>query len=50
MSPLRMGVMGCANFAWQSMIPALIECDAVDLVAVASRTKDKAQKFSRHFN
>ena len=50
MSPLRMGVMGCANFAWQSMIPALIECDAVDLVAVASRTKDKAQKFSRRFN
>ena len=50
MSPLRMGVMGCANFAWQSMIPALIECDAVELVAVASRTKDKAQKFSRRFN
>ena len=50
MRPLRIGVMGCASFAWRSMIPALIECDAVDLVAVASRTHDKAQKFSQHFN
>ena len=42
--------MGCANFAWRSMIPAIIECNSVDLVALASRSQDKAQKFSRRFH
>ena len=42
--------MGCANFAWRSMIPAMIECNSVNLVALASRSQDKAQKFSRRFH
>ena len=50
MSSLRMGVMGCANIAWRAMIPAMIKCDEVDLVAVASRTAGKARKFADRFN
>lgn len=47
---LRMGVIGCANIAWRAMIPAMIECSDVQLVAVASRSKAKAQKFADRFN
>jgi len=50
MRPLRIGVMGCANFAWRSMIPAMIECNSVNLVALASRSQDKAQKFAHRFH
>ena len=50
MNKLRMGVMGCADIAWRGMIPAMIECDRVKLVAVASRTEEKARKFARRFN
>ena len=41
--------MGCADIAWRAMIPAFIDCDEVSLVAVASRTKIKAEKFGIHF-
>ncbi len=47
--PLRIGVMGCADIAWRAMIPAFIDCDEVALVAVASRTQAKAEKFATHF-
>ncbi len=49
-SPLKIGVMGCANIAWRSMIPAMAECDRIKLIAVASRSKTKAQKFAKKFN
>lgn len=49
MVPLRVGVMGCADIAWRAMIPAFIDCDEVSLVAVASRTKMKAEKFALQF-
>jgi dTDP-3,4-didehydro-2,6-dideoxy-alpha-D-glucose 3-reductase len=41
--------MGCADIAWRAMIPAFIDCDDVSLVAVASRSKMKAEKFGAHF-
>ena len=47
--PLKIGVMGCANIAWRSMMPAMNECDRVQLCAVASRSKAKAQKFANRF-
>jgi NDP-hexose-3-ketoreductase len=49
MVPLRVGVMGCADIAWRAMIPAFIDCDEVSLVAVASRSEIKAEKFGAHF-
>ena len=49
MIPLRLGVMGCAEFALRAMIPAFIDCNETSLVAVASRTEAKAQKFSTLF-
>jgi len=48
-SKLRMGVMGCADIAWCGMIPAMIECENVCLVAIASRTEEKARKFADRF-
>ncbi len=50
MNNLRMGVMGCANIAWRAMIPAMIACKEIHLVAIASRTREKAQKFADQFN
>lgn len=41
--------MGCASFARRAMIPAMVECADVKLVAVASRTQDKAEDFARDF-
>ena len=50
MVPLRIGVMGCADIAWRAMIPSFIDCSEVSLVAVASRSRKKAEKFSAHFD
>lgn len=47
---LRIGVMGCANIAHRAMIPAILECANTTLVAVASRTDEKAREFGRAFN
>ena len=49
MSKLRIGVMGCADIAWRAMIPAMMECEDVFLVAIASRTEEKARKFADRF-
>ena len=46
---LRVGVIGCANIAWRSMLPAMLACDQIQLVAVASRTVEKALKFGDRF-
>jgi len=42
--------MGCATIAERSMIPAILAVPDWNLVAVASRTLDKAQTFARTFN
>lgn len=49
MKKLKIGVMGCSSFARRSMIPALLECDSTELVCVASRTREKAEKFAGDF-
>jgi NDP-hexose-3-ketoreductase len=49
MRKLRIGVMGCADIAWRAMLPAMMECEEVCLVAIASRTKEKARKFASRF-
>lgn len=50
MSKIRIGVMGCANIAKRSVIPEIISSPELELVAVASRNKKKADDFAQLFN
>jgi dTDP-3,4-didehydro-2,6-dideoxy-alpha-D-glucose 3-reductase len=47
---LKIGVMGCANIAGRSVIPAIKANSHFELVAVASRTAGKAEEFAARFN
>lgn len=48
---IRVGVLGCASIAQRSVIPAIIyNQDLFELVAVSSRSKDKADAFSKMFS
>jgi predicted dehydrogenase len=47
--PLGVGVMGCSSFALRAMLPAMALCDAVRLVAIASRDGDKARATAAGF-
>jgi len=50
MKKLNIAVMGCAGIALRSMIPAIKATPEWNLVAVASRTKEKADQFAGKFN
>jgi predicted dehydrogenase len=50
MKKIRIGVLGCAQIAERMMIPAIKAIEDADLVAVASRTKEKADYFSEKFS
>lgn len=51
MEKIRIGVMGCAAIAQRSVIPAIIELgELFDLVAVASRTREKAEQYASLFD
>ncbi|MCD4670582.1 MAG: Gfo/Idh/MocA family oxidoreductase [Actinomycetia bacterium] len=50
MDTLKIGVMGCANIAYRSMIPAILSIPQWELVAVASRSITKAVKFADIFS
>ncbi|MCK5360721.1 MAG: Gfo/Idh/MocA family oxidoreductase [Gammaproteobacteria bacterium] len=47
---IRMGVMGCANIAQKSLIPAMLKSEHIRLVAVASRSGQKAREFASQFD
>lgn len=47
---LNIGILGCADIAWRSMIPAILDSGKYNLVAVASRDKAKAELFANKFN
>lgn len=47
---LNVGVLGCADIAKRRVIPALLETAGLKLKAVASRTKSKAESFSKAYN
>lgn len=49
MSVIRIGVLGCANIAKKSFIPAIIGHPDFELVAIASRTLEKAESFTALF-
>ncbi|MEI7596463.1 MAG: Gfo/Idh/MocA family oxidoreductase [Bacteroidota bacterium] len=50
MKTMKIGVLGCANIAEKSMIPAIIQSKEFELVAVSSRNLEKAEKFAKKFN
>ena len=50
MNQLRIGVLGCANIAKRSMIPAILTINDFKLVAVASRIEDEAKEFADQFD
>lgn len=49
MSPLRVGILGCASIAWRRMLPALTGHPGVTVVALASRAPEKASRFTARF-
>lgn len=49
MKRLRIGVIGCANVAERCMLPAIKATNEFELVAVASRKKEKAESFAGKF-
>jgi xylose dehydrogenase (NAD/NADP) len=49
MNKVRWGVLGCASFAQRRTIPAMLESPTVELVGIASRSKEKAESFRGQF-
>lgn len=50
MKKLRIGVLGCANIAKRTVIPTIKSIPRFELVAVASRTIEKANAFASQFD
>lgn len=50
MSKLKIGVLSCANIAKRSVVPAILSIPEFELVAIASRTEEKANEFAQLFN
>jgi dTDP-3,4-didehydro-2,6-dideoxy-alpha-D-glucose 3-reductase len=47
---VRIGVLGCSNFAMRSMIPAIINMPAkFELIAIASRNQEKSKETASKF-
>lgn len=46
---IRIGVLGCAGIAHRYMIPAILDTQDLELVAVASRTLGKAKAYTERF-
>jgi len=46
---MNIGVLGCANIAFRSVIPAIKSIPDFNLIAVASRTLSKAQEYADKF-
>jgi predicted dehydrogenase len=46
---MNIGVLGCANIAMRSVIPAIKSIPDINLVAVASRTLKKANEYAKKF-
>src|SRR5579885_1621316 len=49
MSKVNWGVIACADFARRRSIPAMLQAPSVNLIAIASRTMDKARAFTAEF-
>jgi xylose dehydrogenase (NAD/NADP) len=49
MRKVRWGVLGCAAFARNTAIPAMLRAENVELTGIASRSKAKAEAFAQEF-
>lgn len=49
MNAIRFGVLGCASVAKRLVLPAMKQVAAIELVAVASRTSEKASAYATEF-
>lgn len=47
--PVRVGVLGCAQFAWRRMLPALATEPLVRVTVIASRDPDRARHWAARF-
>jgi predicted dehydrogenase len=47
---MRWGILGCSMFATRRMVPAMQRGRDLTVAAIASRTKDKAEKAARELN
>lgn len=45
-APVRLGVLGCADVARRRVLPAVAGAPGIELVAVASRDRDRAEAFT----
>lgn len=50
MKKLNIGVLGCANIAKRSVIPAIKSINDFNLIAISSRTLDKAKELANLFD
>ncbi len=50
MKKLRLGILGCSNFASRTFIPNLLRLEQFELVAIASRSLQKAKSVAEKFN
>ncbi|MDQ0779123.1 NDP-hexose-3-ketoreductase [Streptomyces aurantiacus] len=48
-TPLRIGVLGCGGIAMRRMLPAMARTSAVEVAAVASRDKERAEAAASRF-
>lgn len=46
---MKIGVMGCANIAQKSVIPAMLACPEWEVAAIASRNIEKARGYTQKF-
>ncbi|GAA3537639.1 Gfo/Idh/MocA family oxidoreductase [Amycolatopsis ultiminotia] len=49
MTPLRVGIMGCASIALRKTLPAMAALPGTEIVAIASRSADKADEAARAY-
>jgi len=49
MRKVKWGVLGCANFARKTAIPAMLKAENVEIYAIASRSVEKAREFASEF-
>jgi NDP-hexose-3-ketoreductase len=47
--PVRVGVIGCADIAWRRALPALEGEPLTEITAIASRRRDRAERFTERF-
>ncbi|MFF2732209.1 Gfo/Idh/MocA family protein [Streptomyces sp. NPDC058008] len=47
--PVRIGVLGASSIAWRRTLPALLDAADSTVVAVASREREKAERFAARF-